>query len=282
MAPVKSSLVVIGGWLGCKPKHLKAYESLYGSLGLHTLSFIPSPLCVIDSTLTQQNSHFAIPSSKQCVGNLTRKKITNMTALAWKVLGDIYDSKAEIFIYHSFSNGGCFLWESMCQILLLKDCQLDNTEIYTKLKVLRGKCKGVIFDSCPAWFGTVQEPSKLWLALQHCSDEEKEAVRSIYGDRIHGVDKDMVNRNLEYFENLAVSPIDIPQLYLFSKNDVLSKQEYISKMIDVRRSRQKCLVSKKVWDHSVHCSHLREHGEDYKNSVTEFIQQLNGFPEARL
>jgi hypothetical protein len=295
MTPNKSpSLVVIGGWLGCNPKHLKPYERLYNSLGFDALSFVASPLCVIDSTISHQNSpqeKIHIPSFEQWpsistnafVDASSRKSDSKMQALAWKVLGDIHNSEAEVFIYHSFSNGGCFLWESICQILLLKDKQDCNHEILTVLERLHDKCKGVIFDSCPAWFGTNQEPSsKLWQALQHCTEEERQRVHSIYGARIHTVDEGMVDRNLEYFENLTTFPFDIPQLYLYSKNDDLSRHEYISKLIDIRRSRQKHPVLEKAWERSIHCSHLREHGEDYKKAVKAFTQQLNALVVARL
>jgi len=286
-----SSLVVIGGWLGCQPKHLKRYETLYNSLGFDALSFVASPLSVVDSTLRCQRSpqnKIQIPSSKQWPTssvqlNYASAKIdTNMQDLAWKVLGDIYKSRAKIFIYHSFSNGGCFLWESICRILLFKNHKDCNRETAAVLEELYIKCKGVVFDSCPAWFGSKTPSSKLWQALQHCSEEEKQHVISMYGARIHTVDDELVNRNLEYFQNLAACPIDIPQLYIYSKNDELSKHEYIAKTIDTRRSRQKRPVLQQVWEKSTHCNHLREHGEDYTKAIKAFMQQLNILCESRL
>jgi hypothetical protein len=90
-------------------------------------------------------------------------------------------------MFHVFSNGGCFLWESGCQILLNdkrfqnnrknNDQQQQQQDILTELSL---KCKGVIFYSCPAWFGS--EPAKLWLALQHSTNKEKEDVVSVHGD----------------------------------------------------------------------------------------------------
>ena len=277
-----SSLVVIGGWLGCNPRHLKSYERLYKPLGFESLSFVASPLCVIDAALCYQNSYqerIEIPSFESWP-NMTSDTFPNsdikMEALAWKVLGYIHNSQAEEFIYHSFSNGGCFLWESICKILLLKDSKYCNREIAAILQQLHDKCKGVVFDSCPAWFGMKQgKTSKLGQALRYCSKEEKQRVHSVYGARIHTVDAIMVNRNLEYFENLATCPFDIPQLYLYSKNDDLSRHEYISKMIDIRRLRQEKPILKKVWEQSIHCRHLLEHRDDYQNALEAFLQQLN-------
>lgn len=288
-----SSLVVLAGWLGCKQKHLKPYERFYNSLGFDALSVIAPPFCIIDSTVSQQNSseeefhHDVFQQSPRSINSfldeLSTNSDTKMQALAWRVIRDIYFSQAEVFIYHSFSNGGCFLWESICKILLLKDKKYCNRETSLVLERIHSKCKGVIFDSCPAWFGTNQDRSSmLWQALQYCSKEERQRIDSIYGARIRTVDKNMLNRNLEYFENLAAFPIDIPQLYLYSKNDALCKQEYISMMIGVRSSRQKSHVFKKVWENSIHCSHLRKHSEDYKEAVKAFIQQLDFFVQARL
>ena len=286
-----SSLVVIGGWLGCQPKHLKRYEALYNSLGFDALSFVASPLSVVDSTLRRQRSpenKIQIPSPTQWptsdthIYSASTKLDTNMQDLAWKVLGDVYNSRAEIFIYHSFSNGGCFLWETLCRILLFKNHKDCNCKTAAVLEELSIKCKGIVFDSCPAWFGSKGPSSKLWQALQHCSEEEKQHVISMNGARIHTVDDELLNRNLEYFHNLAACPLDIPQLYLYSENDELSKHEYIAKMIDTRRSRQKRPVLQQVWEHSIHCNHLREHCEDYTKTVKAFIQQLDISCEARL
>lgn len=297
------SLVVIGGWLGCQPRHLKRYETLYNSLGFDSKSFVASPISVIDSTLSprRHNRIIQIPSSDQWPQppfNTSNKNVSECTIgasssscgkfdtiddLAWKVLGDVYNSQAEIFIFHAFSNGGCFLWESLCQILLLsKNChhQKDciSPEIIAVLKELYIKCKGVIFDSCPCWFGS-KGNSNLFQAIQYCSEEEKQRIISVFGidERIFTktTDENILNRNLEFFHNLTVCPFDIPQLYMYSKNDDLSKHEYIIKMINNRRSRQKQVVLQRVWDKSIHCAHLREHGDDYVKAVKEFIQQID-------
>lgn len=287
MAP--TSLVVIGGWLGCKPKHLKSYEKLYKSLGFDSLAVIASPLCVIDATLHRQNSsQIEIPSLKQWLSNSYDNSYypncdDKIQALAWKVLRDIHNSQAEEFIFHSFSNGGCFLWESMCNILQLKDSKDCNPRVSAVLERLHDKCKGLVFDSCPAWFGAKEgTPSKLWQALQYCSKEEKERVHLAYGDRINTTTKETMHRSLEYFENLLTFPLDIPQLYLYSKDDNLAKHEYISKIIDTRRRRQKKPVFKQIWEKSIHCRHLLEHRDDYQTALKVFLQKLDIPIKARL
>jgi len=281
-----ASLVVIVGWLGCQRKHLKLYEALYNSLGFDSSSFVASPSSVVDSTLSllRQNK-IIIPSSDRWPVppiSSSSEKLDTMQDWAWKVLGEIYNSRAEIFIFHVFSNGGCFLWESLCHILFLSKNHKDyNPEIAAVLEDLSAKCKGVVFDSCPCWFGSKQT-SKLSQALQYCSKEEKQRVVSIFGERIFTVNNDILNRNVEYFHNLTVCPFDIPQLYLCSKNDDLCDHEYITNLIKNRRSRQKNPVLSKVWDQSIHCAHLREHDKDYEIIIMEFVQQIDVFRQARL
>lgn len=288
-----SSLVVIGGWLGCQPKHLKHYETLYNSLGFDILSIVASPLSVIDSTLCHQSSSqnpIRAPSSYQWpmrtglnMDSPTARQDTNMQDLAWKVLEDIYNSGADVFIFHCFSNGGCFLWESVCRVLLFKNNEDCNCETTAILEMLYEKCKGVVFDSCPCWFGSEQEPSsKLSQALQHCTLQERQNVFSVYGERIDVVDDNIEKRNIEFFEYLTLLPLDIPQLYLYSKNDELSNHEHIAMMIDMRRSRQKRPVLVQFWDYSIHCNHLRKHGKDYKIAVKAFMKELEVSCEARL
>ena len=48
-----------------------------------------------------------------------------MEELAFQVLEQVYTKNPDYYIFHVFSNGGCFLWESTCRILL-KENQFHN------------------------------------------------------------------------------------------------------------------------------------------------------------
>ncbi|VEU37633.1 unnamed protein product [Pseudo-nitzschia multistriata] len=284
-----SSLAVMGGWLGCQPKFLQRYEAMYNSLGFEVLSVVATPLSVIDSTLTYQSLprnpiHVPSPSKWPLRAGANTESVPSarngiarnrMQDLAWNVLADIHNSGADVFVFHCFSNGGCFLWESICRILLFRDNKDCNRQVGAVLQALHDKCNGVVFDSCPCWFGTKEEGSKLSQALRHCSLEERQAVRSVHGERIDAVDDDLVNRSIEFFEYLAFLPLDVPQLYLHSKNDELSNHEYIEKIIETRQLHQKCPVLFKLWEHSIHCNHLRKHHKDYTEALKAFIKELN-------
>lgn len=266
--------------MGSRPKNLKRYEELYNSLGFVTLPVSASPLSVVGSTLHLQSSprnKIGIPASTYWYEPTVQfGSEDNMQDLAWKILRHIYRSRAEIFIFHSFSNGGCFLWESICRALLQKSNKNCDRETARILEILYRKYKGVVFDSCPCWFGPrLGSSSGLWEALQHCSIEERQRVISVYGGRIKSTGDDVANRNKEYFQYLATVPFDGPQLYLYSKNDKLCNHEQIAKIIETRRSRQKHLMMKQVWDESIHCNHLRVHRDDYIKAVNEFIKQID-------
>jgi hypothetical protein len=264
-------------------RYLQRYEALYDSLGYETLSVIASPQAIANTSLhspsTTTTVHF--PSNSNRIGATPQHlkstdNIDTIEELAWKVLKQIYTKNPEYYMFHVFSNGGCFLWESACQILLNdkrfqnnsknNDQQQQQQDILTELSL---KCKGVVFDSCPAWFGS--EPAKLWLALQHCTDKEKEDVISVHGDRVYTLDDDMKKRNQEYFDFLHNNKMDVPQLYLYSMNDNLSIPTHITNLVNIRRSVQKQPVLQKVWEESIHCAHLLQHPNEYKQAIKEFL-----------
>ena len=189
MTSKRQPLVVIGGWLGCQLRYLQRYEALYDSLGYETLSVIASPLVVANTCMSPSLSMSHFPSSHNTRTWSTSpqpinstEKIDTIEELAFQVLEQIHTKNPDYYIFHVFSNGGCFLWERTCQKLLNENQNIDQQEqdIITELS---SKCKGVIFDSCPAWAGS--ELAKLWLALQHCTDQEKEDVISVHGDRVY-------------------------------------------------------------------------------------------------
>jgi hypothetical protein len=272
MAPQKRQLVVIGGWLGCQRKFLRRYEELYNSLGFETLSLVASPRSTVESTLQLYRGRAPLPppgwpcSTSSCLG----RDYGTTDELAWDVLSKVDELDPNIVLYHSFSNGGCFLWESICRVLEFHRDEACDSEMSRHLQSLSSKFNGVVFDSCPAYFG--DPPSKLWHALRHCSDSERQDVLAHYGAEVFTFSKRNKDRSEEYFQRLTQSSFDIPQLYLFSKNDDLSDYHYIETLIRNRRSIQQSPVVTQCWDISKHCSHLREHPEDYKLAIEDFLR----------
>ena len=334
MTPSPVVLVVLGGWLGCQPRHLRPYERLYESMGYEVLSVIPSPLCVIGATLNDGESDDAHhptaieggssspariappqPGSNSVPTNPTtpasveeavafsrqdndgdkndNDEIVTMRDLAWNVLREVHDRRADGFLYHSFSNGGCFLWESLSRILLghggggdhrarrYRDRGANPPAPHLRQAVVQGlrdRCRGVVFDSCPAWFGPTASGGggigSIERALGHCSAADREMVRAVYGDRLRTADTE--KRNRAYFRALAGSPLNLPQLYLYGADDKLASHEHITGMVRRRRSAQTRPVLAVRWERSRHCGHLRDHPDEYRAAVRSFLRRLGG------
>ena len=184
------------------------------------------------------------------------------------LLREIENHKADNIIFHVFSNGGCFVWEHFRRAL-------DNSQsFHYPVSTLKSKVKGVVFDSCPAWFG--DDTSGLALALQHCSDTEKQEILDRFGSIVFSSDDGIEyrdrrqRRNQEYFQYLTDDHLDIPQLYLYCMNDPLSDCNKIDDLVAWRRQTFRGPILRKRWTDSVHCAHLVKHQNEYKQQIAEF------------
>jgi hypothetical protein len=272
-------LVVLGGWLGCQRRSLRRYETLYTSLGFDVLLYILPPRLVVDAAL---RSRQMIRVPEQWPAQLLPPDVVVepeiMQELVWQVLGRMHNQRSSVFLYHAFSNGGCFLWESMRRILDHSDdeaCQQPTRDI---LKSLLLRMKGVLFDSCPAWFAGSDTPGVRG-ALQYCSPREKLDVLMRYGPGVLFYDgkaamEQQTHRCHDFFRYLQENSLDIPQQYIYGKDDPLSDYEKIEELFRKRRSTQKSPVLHQVWDTSAHCAHLRTHPDEYKQTV-EFFTQIS-------
>jgi hypothetical protein len=306
-------LVVLAGWLGGRVSQLKRYEELYQSIGLDTFSMVVSTVAIVDCTLTMQhqqvkekqqpaliipNHNWQSPHLHETSPLPPPSNNSTIQDWAWYTLQTIHLRQPPYYFVHVFSNGGCFLWESMCRILEEYSCHGTNTQpphespntspLSTNQVLQPGPlfshlaktCRGVIFDSCPAWFGT--DPSGLWTILQqHCSAEDLQQVVDVFGEaRLRRVP---AGRNQEYFDYLTHNnSMSIPQLYLYSMDDPLSHAESIAKLVEERRKQQgrsrRCpIILEHVWDQSMHCAHLRQHPEEYRQVIVEFVQLASTF-----
>lgn len=272
MATQKRPLVVIGGWLGCQPKSLRRYEALYSSLGFDTFPVVATPRSVVEATVHLYGGRPPLPPPDWPMLSSSRHEegFGTTDELAWHVLGRVQSISPDMFLYHSFSNGGCFLWESICRVLEFQEDETCSSSTSEALRNLSSACKGVVFDSCPAWFDAPQ--SKLWHALRHCSEKERQDILTHYGAQVLTFSEKHKQRNQEYFQFLSHSSLDIPQLYLYCENDDLSDYEHIEMVIRTRQSFQRHPVLKQSWGVSTHCAHLREHPQDYKLALGDFLR----------
>lgn len=199
-------LVVLAGWLGCKPSQLRRYEDLYRKQGFQVVSRIATPTMVYESV-------FQLPLEREITYESSPP--STMRGLAVDVLQQVSLSDSPCFLVHAFSNGGCFLWE---QIRDVRHSFIGNGG--TRLPNLIG----VVFDSCPG--------SKLHYidrALQYCSFSERVQVAINIGIRrywfLHSkpVEEEIRQRTESYREKLRNDASITPQLYIYSRDDPLCK-----------------------------------------------------------
>jgi hypothetical protein len=261
-------LVVLAGWLGCQARSLRRYEALYTKLGFGVVTRIATPKMVVMSVL--QESPITLPS--EWPGK--RRRLETMQDVAWDTLREVDTSQCSAILFHAFSNGGCFLWEQVRNIL--KTTGTENQEVESKLQAIQSKLSGVIFDSSPAYYspGSV---SPLLAVLQHCTWRERIGayaqlmlhLPTLMGYRL----SEQERRTTEYFESMRNDPWGIPQLYLFSKDDPFTQHGPIEELARHRQhlfGRERILL--REWESSPHCAHLLKHPVEYEAAVSTFAE----------
>jgi len=259
-------LVILAGWLGAQPKFLKRYEALYQGLGFDVLTRIAPPYTIVREVLHHPVEPIQMPSDWP---ELYRGKQRSVQDLAWEILANVRRQNASFWIFHSFSNGGCFVWERVRDIL-----QSDHVREQDSIVDLRNRLAGTVFDSCP-----IVELNRLGDALEHCSLMERAAavrhngwdiIRIMYDSRIQ---ERVMQRAAIYDKGLRDDPLNIPQLYLYGRDDPLAPADYIDKLVEYRRH---TIGTDKVircdWEESTHCAHLLKHPLDYSIAVETFVE----------
>lgn len=255
--------IVLAGWLGCQPRHLRRHIALYESFGYEVVSFIASPAMVVQKTFSTSWNH---PSEQP--QNKKIQTLETMDDLALHAMDELRSRKIQRIVFHAFSNSGCFLWESFQRLLDDKTTNPTNIEV-----------NGLVFDSCPAWFGG--DEFVLGRALALCSPQEKqELTKRNVADRGKMVKQQWQLRNNQFFQFLIRDSRDIPQLYLYSASDKLADHQMIDRLIDHRTKQQRHMLLKKKWDTSRHCSHILDHPAEYASAVSALV--LHSFTFAKI
>jgi Eukaryotic protein of unknown function (DUF829) len=283
----KNSIVVLAGWLGSQPKSLRRYETLYRNLGVPVvLTHIAPPFAIVQTVLqVPPVQPIQVPDRWPH----QYKKVTGVQDVAWNILKDLHDEKSRTSFYlHVFSNGGCFVWEQIREILLSsirqpniqsKDKEATgNTpilsmEVLNILSELRKRLAGVVFDSCP-----VAAILRLSDALRYCTWTERLNVIRYCGfdhmfiqsnAKIYGRVKERMDA---YVSGLMSDPFRVPQLYVYGRDDPLAPASFIDELVQERKRR---IGSDRImsicWDKSLHCGHLLKHPEEYSTVLESLL-----------
>ncbi|GKY91570.1 hypothetical protein MPSEU_000128900 [Mayamaea pseudoterrestris] len=254
---VSRPIVILAGWLGCQPRSLRRYEEFYRRRNMQVLSYIAPPSAVFECTLPYYTT-----SIKSQAEALDKGKY-EINQLVEQMLDDLRASNCTSYVFHCFSNGGCFVWEAFRKATTMPPV-------------------GVIMDSCPGF-----ELHRITMAFEFCTWMERLQVLWRYGNyywKAHNHTKwepHVKARADEYLHNLRDDPWLVPQLFLYSKDDPLMPYQQVAKLAQARKERG-AFVTEKVWDHSRHCAHYIDHSKEYEQSVDAFLQGCQPSQHARL
>lgn len=281
-------LVVLAGWLGCNPRNLRRYQKLYEQNGFRVLPRIASPSMVLEACFEEVPVRRVECPPKWPTQSLDINRNSSIQDHAWDILREVHLSNCKFFIFHAFSNGGCFVWEHVRRIMdIPAQVPSEEKECLEVVASLRGRTAGVVFDSCPSI-----ELDKIGYAFRYCTLQERLEVLPTYGADIAFLPEFMSKSKKErmrargeaYFCALRDDPMDIPQLYLYSESDALIRHQVVDDLIRHRRHLMSSdRIYSKKWKVSRHCAHLLDHPEEYETTISSFIDccQLES-PNSRL
>jgi len=258
------NIVVLAGWLGCKRKSLRRYETMYRDMGWDVIIRIASPVLVVKAASGIDDTHGATPKAQE--------PPRSMRHLALQTLQEVQDSQCNIFIFHVFSNGGAFLWEAVCDIIQQKNSNVGEKDY----SILRNTLAGVVFDSSPAYYED-DNRDRLKEALSYATEREKkeanfilEKARIERGDT--AFERSRKQRAQKFWQNMRNDEFNVPHLYLYSKADCLAPYEAISELVNDRTSLfGRDNVTSLSFADSSHCSHLVTYPEQYRLEVGGFL-----------
>lgn len=268
----RKPLVVLAGWLGSQPRLLRRYEALYERAGCRVLCRIAPAHMVIQSVY--QAERIQVPKDW-----LQHQRVhvvpPSMQEMAWEILQCIHHLAPPTVVFHVFSNGGCFVWEQVRNILResQRDDSLMPAVVKADLRKIRNRVVGVVFDSGPCW-----GLHRINTALAHCTWKE----------RIELVQKGGLNylllgqtgrqdrirlRNDEFMQSLRNDDWDLPQLYVYSHDDSLCPFDVLDELVRHRRGMLgHDRVWRVTWKSSRHCGHLLQHPKEYQAAVEAFLE----------
>lgn len=252
-------LVILAGWLGCQPKSLDRYAKLYEEIsgGCTVIRKIASALMIVMAATTTSANNTQSSNSHG---------IVTMKDFAKDILEEIKITPCSCILFHGFSNGGCFLWESIRE-LLLTDPKYDS---------LKSKFCGIVFDSSPAYYSGYDELFQN--AFMFCSPDDQRKIRNYIKERqasagIDGFVRSSQKRSRDYWENMKNCNFPVQSLYICSKDDKLTPFEELYGLI---RHRVTNLGSDRIWciifENSPHCRHILTHPTEYRDIIYLFLK----------
>lgn len=247
-------VAVLAGWLGCQPRNLRRYSDMYDRFGWATVIGIGSPRSVV-AAMTEGPTYCQTSQS-------------DMKSLAITLLRELQTIQPPHFVFHIFSNNGCFLWEWIRFLLFEQSSSSSCFDSTVDIHNLKRKLIGVVFDSAPAYYDGKIDTLRSALRYVPSSMERKHLLKIA-----STLDPRMVKQRFDdFWSGLCNDSTDTPQIYIYSQNDQLASAKEIDRLIAFRRD---TIERRKIWKHvflrSEHCGHIQSHPEVYSGVIKQFL-----------
>lgn len=237
--PPKRAIAITVGWANAPLKVVNKFSRLYTDFGIPCLCVAPSITHIWSSRL-----------GSSLTGNLFKALDTTLTDPCHLIL-------------HLFSSGSTAMLPKLSE-----EHASSSPLIRTKFPPA---C--VVFDSGPADFSYESGTA----AAKHMYDQGGFNLVSYWMANSVGVvtEKLVGKRKRDELCRALDSPLlDIPQLFLYSEADTVSRFSYVEDVIARQRSKGRN-VTNFCWKDSLHVRHFITHPTDYTEQVTAFLKKCS-------
>ncbi|XP_071952022.1 transmembrane protein 53-A-like [Antedon mediterranea] len=251
----RETVVILLGWVGCLDKHLAKYSAIYQQKGYGTIRY----------TAPIKQVFFQGEKLRE-----TAKKILEL-------LFEFGLEECNIF-FHVFSNGGGFLYRHITEIL-----HDHKSGELTLLQV-----KGCIYDSCPSPITL----KVLFMSRFYSNPENTKGgifnfkrifnafviIMGIIASFFYPPAWAVFRYGFSFISALKKDRGRYPQLYLYSKADIICNYITIGDVIAERR-KLGIMVEEQCWTDSGHCTHMKLHPQQYIELCHNFVEKCLPVPE---
>lgn len=269
------AVVIMYGWLGSIEKHLKKYADLYTNHLLQKCAVVYGTAST--STLIfrhdEELAAMAMDSVRKAAAIIRQIESSSSTKAIVPV------------VLHYFSNGGAFVAEKLGQ--MIQDAISAGGQISTKknkhdkgdaddLKLIHERLnkKGFeVLDSSPAYLYESTYFRCIDMAVPSLPlriiFKGFISLSTVY-KKIMACANQQERVDVIFWQNMMESELCQRQAFVYSTADVLTDSHKLDEFINERQKRGIQVIVQK-FDDSGHVLHLKEHPEEYKGNIVDYV-----------